>query len=184
MIAANVRRTLAVAAAGLVVSGAWSARADAQSFPDKLASYYGPMHEVGSGRLRYFGFHIYDVRLWSDAVPFDVDRKFAMGFRYARTFRGADIAARSAQEIRALGSTDEAQLGRWTQQMQTVFVDVSAGDELLGVHEPGIGARFYFNGRRLGEIADPVFARAFFAIWLDPKTSVPQLRAALLNSAR
>lgn len=184
MIAANIRRTFVAAAAGCLVAAAWSATAAAQSFPDKLASHYGPMREVGSGRLRYLGFHVYDARLWADAVPFSVDRKFALGLRYARTFKGSDIAARSTQEIRALGSTDETQLGRWLQRMQEVFVDVAAGDELLGVHEPGVGARFYLNGRRLGEIADPAFARAFFAIWLDPKTSAPQLRAALLHGAQ
>jgi hypothetical protein len=28
---------------------------------------------------------------------------------------------------------------------------------------------------------DPEFARAFFAIWLDPRTKAPSLRVALLN---
>jgi hypothetical protein len=32
-----------------------------------------------------------------------------------------------------------------------------------------------------GEIAEPEFARLFFAIWLDPRTSAPDLRAALLR---
>ena len=42
-------------------------------------------------------------------------------------------------------------------------------------------ARFVFNGRPLGEIADADFARRFFGIWLDPRTSAPELRAALLR---
>jgi hypothetical protein len=33
----------------------------------------------------------------------------------------------------------------------------------------------------LGTIDDPVFARAFFAIWLDPRTREPQLRNRLLG---
>ncbi len=161
-----------------------SGQARAQAYPDVIASTYGPMRELGSGRLRYFGFHVYDARLWSQSVPFEPDSRFALGLRYARAFPGVDIAGRSEQEIRALGTASEQQLSRWLREMQRVFVNVVAGDELIGVHEPALGARFYLNGRRLGEIADPVFARAFFAIWLDPKTSAPQLRAALLSNAR
>ena len=40
---------------------------------------------------------------------------------------------------------------------------------------------FLFNGSLRVEIADPEFARRFFAIWLDPQTSAPALRAALLR---
>jgi hypothetical protein len=42
-------------------------------------------------------------------------------------------------------------------------------------------ARFFFNEQPIGEIDDPAFARAFFAIWLDPRTSEPSLRSALLK---
>ena len=39
------------------------------------------------------------------------------------------------------------------------------------------------GNRSLGELlfSDPAFARAFFAIWLDSKTSAPDLRTALLK---
>jgi hypothetical protein len=37
------------------------------------------------------------------------------------------------------------------------------------------------NGDPLGEIADPAFGPAFFAIWLHPETSAPKLRSALLG---
>ena len=34
----------------------------------------------------------------------------------------------------------------------------------------------------LGSIQEPAFARAFFGIWLDARTSAPELRAALLQN--
>jgi Chalcone isomerase-like len=40
--------------------------------------------------------------------------------------------------------------------------------------------RFYLDGKLLGEIADVEFAQAFFAIWLDPRTSASNLRKQLL----
>lgn len=169
---------------GAVLMAAASAGLPAQSLPDSFAAAYGSMLELGNGRLRYLGFHVYDVKLWSESRPFDFERRFALGMRYARNFRGTDIAERSVQEIRSLGIDDEAALERWGSSMAALFVDTAAGDELIGVNEPGEGARFYFNGKRLGEIADPRFARAFFSIWLDPKTSVPRLRARLLGGSR
>jgi len=42
---------------------------------------------------------------------------------------------------------------------------------------------FYNQHRLLGAIDDPVFARAFFSIWLDPRTREPQLRARLLGQS-
>ncbi len=59
--------------------------------------------------------------------------------------------------------------------------DVETGDQIAGVHRPGAGARFYLNGRRLGEIDSAAFSRAFFSILLDPRTREPELRAALIG---
>ena len=61
-----------------------------------------------------------------------------------------------------------------------MFPDVKPGDSIVGHYLPD-GARFTFNEQPLGSIDDPAFARAFFAIWLDPNTSEPDLRAALLT---
>jgi hypothetical protein len=64
--------------------------------------------------------------------------------------------------------------------MAKIFPDVRPGDHILGVHLPE-GARFFYNDQLVGSIEEPAFARAFFAIWLDPKTSAPDLRTALLK---
>jgi len=64
--------------------------------------------------------------------------------------------------------------------MRAVFPDVQPGDHLLGVYRPE-GAYFHQGERLLGAIEAPGFAAAFFAIWLDERTSAPQLRAALLT---
>jgi hypothetical protein len=66
--------------------------------------------------------------------------------------------------------------------MRTSFPDVQAGDRIVGIY-PGAqaGCRFVHNLRTTGETPDSDFARAFFAIWLDPKTREPGLRKALLS---
>ena len=74
-----------------------------------------------------------------------------------------------------------ARLDAWGAQMARIFPDVRDGDHLLGVWRPE-GAYFYQGERLIGSIRDAEFARAFFAIWLDPRSSAPGLRAALLEA--
>ena len=99
---------------------------------------------------------------------------------YRRNISGRDIAEASVKEIRNLELVDEARLKNWGEQMGRIFPDVHPGDQITGVHLPGV-ARFFLNERSIGDIDDADFAEAFFAIWLDPQTSAPDLRAALLK---
>ncbi len=64
------------------------------------------------------------------------------------------------------------------------FPDIVKGDRITGVFEPGVTAKFFFNGQPRGEIRDADFALRFFGIWLSPKTSEPKLRDALLGGAK
>lgn len=44
-----------------------------------------------------------------------------------------------------------------------------------------VSARFYAAAGALGAIGESRFARAFFDIWLDERTSEPELRRRLLR---
>ena len=66
--------------------------------------------------------------------------------------------------------------------MTALFPDVKEGTHITGIYLPNESVRFYLDGQWLGEIRDADFARAFFAIWLDPKTSAPDLRKKLLGN--
>jgi len=98
---------------------------------------------------------------------------------YQRSLEGSAIAEASVREMRRFVD-DAARLAAWGAQMRTVFPDVRPGDHLVGVYRAE-GAQFHQGERRLGAIAEPGFAAAFFAIWLDARTSAPDLRAALLT---
>lgn len=85
------------------------------------------LQSAGSGRLRFWGFEVYDLEL-----------------NYLRPFSAAEIAKVSLEQIQRVGNVDAVQ------------------------------------ARPAGEIADPEFARLFFGIWLDARTSEPGLRQTLL----
>ncbi|MCM2328786.1 MAG: chalcone isomerase family protein [Lysobacter sp.] len=149
--------------------------------PVALASELPMLKPLGEGRLRWFGLHVYDSSLWVPGDAWSFDRVFALDIRYAMAIRGRDLTKRSLEEMRRLGFSDPAKLRRWEEAMDRVFPDIRAGDRLVGVSIPGREARFYSQDRLLGTVPDPEFARAFFAIWLDEKTSEPGLRQRMLG---
>ena len=160
--------------------------ADAADKRPELASVLPQSRLIGKGRLTFWGFEVYDARLW--ALPgFKPDslttQPFALELAYLRAFGIKDVAERSITEMRRSASISEAQAKIWIDEMTRALPDVNKGDRVMGVYRPGVGAQFLMNGKPTGEIRDLEFARLFFGIWLSPKTSEPKLRSALLAGA-
>lgn len=179
----DLRRGLLAAMLG--AAAAWGAAAIALEPPPGLPA--GPAdlqpgwQAVGRGEMSWFGFKLYDAELWSQTERFGRDTPHALSLRYARDIPSERLVAASIDEMRRLGERDEARLDAWRQALAQVFPDVRRGDTIVGLHLPARGAVFYHQGRKTGEIRDPAFARAFFAIWLDPRTREPGLRERLLG---
>lgn len=178
------RRHPVRALAAVALSAVAAAAAQAQSLPAEAAKGISDLRPVGEGRLRWLGFHVYDAKLWAEDGRADFAGPLVLAIRYARALPGTAIAERSHGEIARLGFGSDRERSRWAERMRELFPDVRDGDELASAYLPGHGARFYVNGRPLGEVSDPAFARAFFAIWLDPRTSAKDLRAQLLGEKR
>lgn len=165
----SVRRSLLLALLAWPFAGLAGAAAAVAPYPG--------LRRWGSAAFRRFGFHVYDATLWAGDDP--LRPPLALRLDYQRGIAGKAIAEASVKEMRTFVA-DEARLAAWGEQMARIFPDVRAGDHLVGLWQPE-GARFLQDGRDLGEIDDPAFARAFFGIWLDERSSAPALRAALLT---
>lgn len=135
-------------------------------------------------RLKIWGFEIYDALLWS-RPGFSVQQYTAQGFGlelvYLRKFDGKDIAARSIEEMKKIGTFSPDQERTWLKAMIDIFPNVQKGDSLLGIYKPNEGAEFWSNQKRLGVVSDPQFAKLFFGIWLHEATPAPAIRQAWLN---
>ena len=164
-----------------------STKAGAAAAPPHIEREIERARLAGEGEFRWFGLDIYRARLWIGSSGFRPEArastKFALDLRYARALDGARIARSSHEQMQRLGVGSAAQRESWLARMSALFPDVQPGTQISGVHLPRVGVRFYLDGKLLGEVADPDFGRAFFAIWLDPKTSAPGLREALLKNA-
>ncbi len=173
------RQAVLTGAAGLLSLQVW-----ANSPPVELRVALPTAALAGQAKLTFWGFDVYQASLWvapGFSASAYADHGFALELVYLRDFSGADIAKRSLAEMARQAPIRDEQASRWGDQMRALFPDVKAGDRLTGIHLSGVGARFVINGRPLGEIVDPEFARLFFGIWLSPQTSEPKLRLALLR---
>ncbi|UXY55195.1 chalcone isomerase family protein [Pseudomonas tohonis] len=138
---------------------------------------------VGQGDFTWFGLRVYQARLWSPVAPMDWEQPFALELIYSRDLSRDTLVQASLDEMRRLGgaSVDEKRLAAWDGEMRQAFVDIQPGQRITGLYQPGKGSRFYVDGAFRHAIADPDFAQAFFAIWLDDRTRNPQLRRELLG---
>ena len=158
--------------------------AGADAMPPEVAAELPGARLQGRGELRWLGLRIYDARLWAAAPPGPTawaTTPLALELRYARELSGRAIAERSLQEMRRQDPLADDLAERWLAQMAAIFPDVRDGDRITGLKRPGEMARFFANGRAIGEVRDGRFARLFFGIWLAPQTSQPRLREALLG---
>jgi hypothetical protein len=137
---------------------------------------------VGEGRLTYLFMDVYDAALYAPEGSLDRAKPFALQLSYLREVSGQTIADRSLEEISDQGLFDETQLATWHTQMKNIFPDVDEGMALTGVHLESGETIFYLNLAEIGRITDPEFSKAFFGIWLNEKTNVPNLRRKLLGA--
>lgn len=150
----------------------------------ELRSELPSVRQVGTAKLRFWGFDVYNATLWAapDFKPTQyAQHSFALDLAYLRSLEGSAIAKRSIDEMQRLGNINPQQAQAWQAAMAGLFPDVKAGDRITGLHRAGSGAAFWVNGKAKGEIKDVEFAQLFFGIWLAETTSEPAMRRALLG---
>ena len=157
--------------------------ASALATPSHIESHVPKARLAGQGTFTWFGVRVYDAEMWVGEKGYQPGQPFALELRYARKLDGVKIAEASAKEMEKLGVGTPTQRQEWLGRMKEIIPDVKDGSRISGVFLPAGGARFYLDGRALASVPDPEFAAAFFAIWLDPKTSAKKLRTALLKDA-
>jgi hypothetical protein len=176
----------AVAAAWL---GSEDASAAAGGLPDGARRILGaPVRVQGTAKLRMFGLHIYDARLWV-GERFEAERPmastFALELVYGRTLKGQKIAEASLDEMKRGGPLAGDAGQRWLGFMREAFPDVKNGDQIVGVWDPREErTSFFINGAAAPSLRDAAFGERFFGIWLAPHTSQPEMRLRLLGQAR
>lgn len=135
---------------------------------------------VGSDELRLFGVRIYQASLWSPDGEYRPSAPLVFNLLYRRGFSREELVEITDSAWQKLGTASESRQ-QWSTQLETLWQDVEVGDVLTTVVTPGGETRFHNESGSLGRIDDPAFGPAFLAIWLDPRTQLPDLRESLLG---
>lgn len=178
-------RDVLLAGCWLVLTVLGPVHAQAVEPAKSLQAYLAQPKVVGQGTYRVWGLDIYQATLWHNESGFQADQwptqRFALELRYARDFDGPDIAKRSIEEMHKQSPLlpDKARL--WLKTLEAWMPNVKKNQTLTGIHVPGEATVFLHNHVPIGSIGDAELSRRFFAIWLSPQTSAPQLRKSLLG---
>lgn len=152
--------------------------------PAEIASTIKAESPMGEAGLDKLVFHVYDASLWTDASTWSMRQPFALSLKYGMRFDSDDFVDRTLEEMEKSSSASEAQREAYKPLLGKVFPAVKKGDHITALYTPGKGTSFFHNGKPTGSIsnaAQPQFAEHFFAIWLSPKSSEPDLRNKLLG---
>ena len=154
------------------------AAALAPSSLDKLIEQQLPRAQmIGQGRMTYWGFKLYDAKLYSSP---EGNGGFALHLQYLRTFEASALYQQTMEELKKLGIPDHKRQ-EWSPQLANAFKTVKEGDTITAVRKPQSVTRLFLNGQVMSEIRGEELSQAFFGIWLHPRTSAPQLRHSLLG---
>lgn len=131
-------------------------------------------------------FRVYEAGLYMEEganttnVLGDVPKRLAI--QYLRAIK-ADQIIGIGNDTLAL-QVEPKQLAELRDRIATIngwYEDVKPGYQYTLTYVPGYGSELALNGRVLGRIEGADFARAYFGIWLDPRTKYQEFRANLLN---
>ena len=135
------------------------------------------VESLGQGRMTYWGFTLYDAKLFASKEP---KGGIALDIQYLRKFEANALVKQTLDELKNLGVSD-TQRSEWAEPLARAFKTVQVGDSITAIRKPQGGTQFFYNGQFVSEISGESFSQAFFGIWLHPKTSAPQLRKVLLG---
>ncbi len=153
----------------------------AQANTEVMKPYFSNAETVGNGRLTYMFWDVYDATLYAPKGIWVAQKPYALKLNYLVDVKGKKIAAISVEEMQKQGVTDTEKLTRWESEMTRIFPDMKAGASIIGIRTKAGNAVFYKDNQHIGSIKDKEFTENFFAIWLSPKTSEPELRQTLLG---
>ena len=155
--------------------------------PGYLKPYIDKPILFGQGKYTYWGFDVYQAKLWTETSSFQPNawhqHPFALELTYLRDAEGKKIAKRSIEEITKQKDLPSSKSQSWLSTLENLFPNVKKAQTIAGIYIPNYGAKFFHENNFLGDINDPEFSRSFFEIWFSNRTSAPELRKKLFQES-
>ncbi len=154
----------------------------AASLPTSLSEKQPELRAIGKATLHWFGLHVYDIEFYAPESTYSSKGPAALSIRYNISIKHHRLVETTRKEWQRMKRGTAVQRDAWAQQLEALWPDVKSGDRLTAFQQQTGPALFYLGDRLLGEMADPEFGPAFFAIWMDADCRYPKIRAELLGN--
>lgn len=152
--------------------------------PESGSAVLSDLNRVGEATLRVLFWDIYVSKLYTRDGSFQgIQPGLALNLTYKRAVTDEQLVKATRKQWQKLSGFQPETSERWLARLLELWPDVAAGDEILLYVDEQLASHFYFNGSRLGVMADPRFTQQFLAIWLSPQTSYPEIRAQLIAAS-
>ncbi len=154
----------------------------ASELPEPLKAVRPQLVSVGSATLRWFGIHVYDMSLYTTDQKYTPESTAVLSILYHISIKHRRLQDTTLEEWQRMNKGTPEQQEAWIQQLDAMWPDIKSGESLSAYRQSEGPTQFYFGDRLLGEVADPEFGPAFFAIWLDADCRYPKLRDKILKT--
>jgi hypothetical protein len=135
---------------------------------------------VGETRLKVMFWELYDAQLFTPSGTWCGGPPYQLSLTYLRQGRTEQLVKRVADAWRRQG-LDHPNRADWLAQLNSIWPDVSVGDNLVFILTATGRNGFWLNENFLGGVNDQDFGPMFGDIWLAPDTLGPNNRARLIN---
>ncbi|WJG09955.1 chalcone isomerase family protein [Aliiglaciecola sp. LCG003] len=140
--------------------------------------------KVGEAKLEIFFLDIYRSELYTQTGDYQPNEfPQALKIHYLRNIKAIDLVDRTEQEWQKLGVSQD-DIDSWISKLKPIWPDIRKNNELLLVVNEVGQSHFYFDNKPIGSIADSSFGPNFLRIWLDEKSSYPDLRKQLIGASK
>jgi hypothetical protein len=159
----------------LVSSISWTGQAQQEDFQSPKL--------IGEGTLKVLMWEVYDLRLYTDGIPFSWQNKFMLEFDYSRELKKESVIDASLKEFKLQPNVTDKDIEAWEVYLEQAIQSVQKGTKASIMWVPEGQIVFDYEGSPPSTIENEDFARAFLNIWLGEKTSRPKLRSQLLGDS-
>ena len=145
------------------------------------------LQPVGSGKLHWFGFTIYEASLWTANGNYDGienNLPLALHITYRRDIDSKALVQRTVEEWKQLDIFSNEKRKSWGKRLESIWPSVKPGDSITTLFTEKKQTRFYHNSRFIDAIDEPEFGISLLSIWLHPETSEPDLREKLIGQRK
>jgi hypothetical protein len=101
---------------------------------------------------------------------------FSIALKYKTSSSGKWIGKRSLSEINKNNKLTQDEQKSYAKFFDEFFPNVNSGDEIKMEFDPKKVAKFYYNGKFLGEITDSLLSVRTANIWLHPNSTFKDTR--------